>query len=63
MSFQQVDRITDEQSLNILLVRVSNALFHCQTTSWNIFSRLFGNQFRLDTVNDGLRLLKIVSCY
>ena len=45
------------------LAIVSNSSFYCQTISLNIFSRLLCNQFRLETVNESLRLLKIVSCY
>ena len=40
-----------------------NSSFRCQPTSWNIFSRLLCNQFCLEAVQDGLHLLKIVSCY
>ena len=48
-------------SLGIAIV--CKSIFQSQTTSWNIFSRLLCNQYRLETVDDGLRMLKIVSCY
>ena len=45
------------------LVIVFNSSFRPQTISWNIFFRLLCNHFGLETVDDGLRLLRIVSCY
>ena len=49
--------------ISLGLAIVFNSPFHCQTISLNIFSRLLYNQFRLETVNDDLGLLKIVSYY
>ena len=43
------------------LAIIFNSSFHCQTTSWNIFSKLLCEQFSLETVGDGVHLL--VSCY